>query len=62
MCLCIFVCICPLVKVLWSHHGVEEATWEHEAEVRKKYPDFLSMFESCDRNVILILGCILNFL
>ena len=29
----------PLVKVLWKHHGVEEATWERELEVREKYPD-----------------------
>ncbi|XP_028084511.1 uncharacterized protein LOC114285649 [Camellia sinensis] len=29
----------PLVKVLWRHHGVEEVTWEREAEVRSKYPD-----------------------
>ena len=29
----------PLVKVLWKHHGVEEATWEHELEVQEKYPD-----------------------
>src|SRR5262249_16624031 len=28
----------PLVKVLWQHHSSEEATWELEAEVRKKYP------------------------
>ena len=28
-----------LVKVLWSHHGVEEATWEREDEMRAKYPD-----------------------
>ena len=28
-----------LVKVLWKHHGVEEATWERELEVREKYPD-----------------------
>ena len=27
-----------LVKVLWSHHGVEEATWEREDEIRAKYP------------------------
>lgn len=26
----------PLVKVLWHHHGVEEATWEREVEVREK--------------------------
>ncbi|XP_058082387.1 uncharacterized protein LOC131230484 [Magnolia sinica] len=28
----------PLVKVLWSHHGEEEATWERKAEVKEKYP------------------------
>ena len=28
-----------LVIVLWKHHGVEEATWERELEVREKYPD-----------------------
>ena len=27
-----------LVKVLWQHHGVEEATWEPEQEMREKYP------------------------
>lgn len=28
----------PLVKVKWQHHGVEEATWELESDMRKKYP------------------------
>ena len=32
-----------LVKVLWRHHGVEEATWEREADVRSKY---LDLFEN----------------
>ncbi|XP_074300086.1 uncharacterized protein LOC141631296 [Silene latifolia] len=27
-----------LVKVLWSNHKVEEATWEAEAVMRDKYP------------------------
>ncbi|XP_074277641.1 uncharacterized protein LOC141601273 [Silene latifolia] len=27
-----------LVKVLWSNHKVEEATWEAEAAMRQKYP------------------------
>ena len=27
-----------LVKVLWQHRGVEEATWEHEDTVRANYP------------------------
>lgn len=28
----------PLLKVKWQHHGVEEATWELEYDMRKKYP------------------------
>ncbi|XP_028077396.1 uncharacterized protein LOC114279371 [Camellia sinensis] len=32
----------PLVKVLWHHHGVEEATWEQEAKVHEKYPDLFN--------------------
>ncbi|XP_074291098.1 uncharacterized protein LOC141617863 [Silene latifolia] len=27
-----------LVKVLWSNHNVEEATWEVGAEMKEKYP------------------------
>ena len=30
--------IIRLVKVLWQHHGVKEATWEPELEIREKYP------------------------
>ena len=26
------------MKVLWQYHGVEEATWELESEMREKYP------------------------
>ena len=33
----------PLVKVLWKHHGTEEATWEPEATMRAQYPQ---LFES----------------
>ena len=29
----------PLVKILWLHHGVEEATWKRESEIRANYPD-----------------------
>ncbi|XP_022851541.1 uncharacterized protein LOC111373265 [Olea europaea var. sylvestris] len=28
----------PLVKVQWRNHAVEESTWEHEADVKAKYP------------------------
>ena len=31
-----------LVKVLWQHRGVEEATWEREDTMRATYP-FLFM-------------------
>ena len=27
-----------LVKVLWRHRGVEEATWEREDTIRANYP------------------------
>ena len=30
-------------KVQWSHHSVDEATWEREDELRAKYP---TLFES----------------
>ena len=28
----------PKVKVLWSNHHVEEATWESETDMRERYP------------------------
>ena len=31
-----------LVKDLWQHHGVEEAIWEPELEMREKYPHLFS--------------------
>jgi hypothetical protein len=30
--------IIPLVKVLWRNHGVEEASWELEQEMKNRYP------------------------
>ena len=32
----------PLVKVLWKHHGMEEATWEPESTLRAEYPQLFS--------------------
>ncbi|MGV7953745.1 hypothetical protein PJO47_29200 [Mycobacterium kansasii] len=37
--------VIPLVKVLWTHHSEEEATWEINAEVRKNYPQILKEYE-----------------
>ena len=31
-----------LVKVLWKHRGVEEATWEREDTMRATYPSFVN--------------------
>jgi hypothetical protein len=28
----------PIVKVLWRNHGVEEASWEVEHDMRSHYP------------------------
>jgi hypothetical protein len=28
----------PIVKVLWRNHGVEEASWEAEMDMRNRYP------------------------
>ena len=33
-----------MVKVLWQHHGMEEATWEPESTMRTQYPQ---LFDSC---------------
>ncbi|XP_027122205.1 uncharacterized protein [Coffea arabica] len=29
----------PLVKIFWRNHEVEEANWEAEEEMQKKYPE-----------------------
>mgnify|MGYP004722989935 CR=1 FL=1 len=29
----------PLVKILWKNHGIEEATWELEEDMQRKYPE-----------------------
>ena len=32
----------PLVRVLWQHHGVEEATWELESAILEQYLELLT--------------------
>jgi hypothetical protein len=40
-----------MCKVQWSHHTEDEATWEHEEELRADYPElFLSASESRGRD------------
>ena len=33
----------PLVKVLWQHYGMEEATWEPKSTMRVQYPQLFSL-------------------
>ena len=34
----------PLVRIMWSQHGIQEETWELETEMRSKYSElFTSM-------------------
>ena len=35
--------VVPLVKVLWQHHGAEEATWELEVSIREKYLELFAV-------------------
>ena len=42
-----------LVKVLWQHRGVEEATWEREDTMRATYP-FLFKDEGMQRSHLII--------
>jgi hypothetical protein len=30
--------VIKMCKVKWSHHAEDEATWEHEEELREDYP------------------------
>ena len=43
----------PLVKVLWQHHGMEEATWDPEATMRAQYPQLFSSGNNFDDKIIL---------
>nr|XP_016437375.1 PREDICTED: uncharacterized protein LOC107763395 [Nicotiana tabacum] len=35
------------VKVLWHNYPTEEATWESEVDMRRKYPQLFEMSGSC---------------
>jgi hypothetical protein len=34
--------VIKMCKVQWSHHMEDEATWEHEEELRVDYPKLFS--------------------
>ena len=42
-----------LVKVLWQHHGLEEATWEPEATMRAQYPQLFDSGMNFDDKILL---------
>ena len=43
----------PLVKVLWQHHGREEATWEPEATMRAQHPQLFSSGNNFNDEILL---------
>ena len=43
----------PLVKVLWQHHGKEEATWELEATMRSQYPQLFDSGMNFEDKILL---------
>ena len=43
--------VIKMCKVQWSHHTEDEATWEHEEDLRAEYPElFPSASESRGRD------------
>ena len=42
----------PLVKVLWQHHGMEEATWEPESIMRAQYPQLCSSSKNFEDEIL----------
>ncbi|TYK00876.1 Chromo domain-containing protein [Cucumis melo var. makuwa] len=68
----------PLIKVLWRHHSVEEATWEPEDQMKKIYRYFspeargycvytgyvplLTLSVLRDNNAIVSAGCLQVYL
>ena len=42
-----------LVKVLWQHHGREEATWELEETMKVQYPQFFTTGKNFEDEICL---------
>ena len=43
----------PLVKVLWQHHGMEEASWEPELTMRAQYLQLFNSSMNFDDEILL---------
>jgi len=39
--------IIPLVKVLWTHHGITKVTWETKEEMRNRLPYLFQRYVHC---------------
>ncbi|WMV09934.1 hypothetical protein MTR67_003321, partial [Solanum verrucosum] len=46
------------VKVLWRNQFVEEATWEAEEDMKKRYPHLFESGENADQGTNLLLSII----
>ena len=36
--------VIPLVKVIWTHHGASEVTWETDDQIRHHYPHLFKRY------------------
>ena len=43
----------PLVKMLWQHHGMEEAIWEPETTMRVQYPQLFNSSLNFEDEILL---------
>ena len=43
----------PQVKVLWQHHGMEEAIWESESTMRAQYMQLFNLGINFEDEIIL---------
>ena len=43
----------PLVKVLWQHHSMEEATWEPESTMRAQYSQLFNSGINFENEILL---------
>ena len=43
----------PLVKVLWQHHDMEEATWEPKSTMRAHYLQLFNLGNNFDDEIVL---------
>ena len=43
----------PLIKVLWQHRAIEEATWELELTMRTQYPQLFNSSMNFEDKIVL---------